>query len=87
MQVIDKKSVADKVVMQDLSELHKVRETIRIYREKYGQSLSHFKEQMAEQPDDFEHFDDYIDWKAAVKQKELLEQRMEDLKHGDFEVT
>jgi septation ring formation regulator EzrA len=87
MQVLNRESVAEKFAMENLSELHKVRESIRIYEKKYGTTLEEFEQQLEEQDEQFEHFDDYIDWKAAVKWRSVLEERLEELQHGDFKVT
>ena len=87
MQVLNKESVADKFAMENLSELHKTKESIRIYEKKYGVTLEEFEQRLEEQEERFEDFDDYIDWKAAVKWRSVLEERLEELLHGDFKVT
>ncbi len=87
MQVINKKSVGETLAFERLAEWHKVKETVRIYEHKYGVSLHQFEEQLKNEQEDFEHYDDYIDWKAAAKWQEVLEERIEELKHGNFEIT
>ena len=83
MQVLNKKSVGETLALERLAELHKVKETVRIYERKYGQSLPQFENQLENEQEDFEHYDDYIDWKAAAKWQEVLEERIEELKHGN----
>jgi len=87
MQVINKKSVGETLAFECLAELHKVKETVRIFEHKYGKSLHQFENQLENEQEDFEHYDDYIDWKAAAKWKEVLEKRIEELKHGNFKIT
>jgi len=87
MQVLNKKSVGEALAMESLAELHKVKETVGIYEQKYGKSLAQFEHQLENEQEEFEHYDDYIDWKAAVKWQDVLEERIEELKHGNFKVT
>ena len=87
MQTIDKQSVADHLILENLAELHKVKERLRIFEKKYGKDFNAFEKQIRNEEEYFEHYDDYIDWKAALKWKQQLEQRIEDLKHGHFKVA
>ncbi|MCF7669440.1 MAG: hypothetical protein K9N48_06670 [Verrucomicrobia bacterium] len=87
MQVINKQSVADSLVLENLAELHKVKEMIRIFQDKHGKSLTKFEKQVKKEPELFEDYDDYIDWKAAAKWQQELERRIEELRNGRFKVA
>ena len=87
MQVIDRQTVAEKLIGENLSELHRVRERIRIYEKKYGMKLEQFRERIEQEEENFEHFDDYIDWKAAETWRDEIETRIEELRNGAFRVV
>ena len=70
MQTIDKQSVADNLIIENLAELHKANESIRIFERKYGKDFSNFEKQIKSEEEHFEHYDDYIDWKAALQRKQ-----------------
>ena len=87
MQTINKQIAGDALAMENLAELHKVRERIRLFESKYETTFEQFEQQVFRQKENFQHYDDYIDWKAAVKWRKELEQRIEELKHRSFEVA
>jgi hypothetical protein len=87
MQVIDKQSVADILAMESLAELHKARETIQLFEQKHGKIFARFEEDIGKGDEQFDEYDDYIDWKAAVKWQDELERRISELKHGYFKVA
>ena len=87
MEVLTRQSVANSIIMENLSELHALREAVRFYESKYGQSLEHFERSLSEQEEDFQRFDDYIDWKGAARAACELEKRIKELRRGHFKVA
>ena len=55
-----------------LYELHIVKEKIALFEKKYGKSFKEFEREVFEK-ENFEKWDDYLEWKAYVKTLEDLE--------------
>lgn len=53
-------------------DLHIVREKIALFEEKYGKTFSEFEKEILSE-EDFEKWDDYMEWKAYVKSLKDLE--------------
>jgi septation ring formation regulator EzrA len=87
VEVLTKQSVANSAIMGELSELHALREKIRVFEAKYRLSLEQFERDLEEHEEDFQKFDDYIDWKGSVKAAHELEKRIEELRRGHFAVA
>ena len=50
-----------------LYELHRASECIRLFEAKYGKTFEEFKKELALSSEDFEAWDDYMEWKACIK--------------------
>ena len=53
-------------------DLHIVKEKIALFEKKYGKIFSEFEKKVLTK-EDFEKWDDYLEWKAYVKSLEELE--------------
>ena len=87
MEELARESVANSVIMEDLSELHALREEIRIFEAQYGLSFEQFEQGLEGGQEDFWTFEDYIDWKGAVKAACELQRRIEGPRRGQFKVA
>lgn len=64
-----------------ISQMAPVKERIRFYERKHGCSLGVFEGRLKQLPEDFERWDDFIEWKAyaeSLKDLELKLKRIED---------
>jgi len=50
-----------------ISQIAPLKERIRSFERKYGCGLQAFENKMLQQPEDFERWDDFIEWKAYVE--------------------
>ena len=57
--------------MMLLYEFHIVREKLRLFEKKYGKSFEEFEIEVKKK-EDFEKWDDYMEWKAYLKAYEDL---------------
>ena len=87
MVIVHKQNIADILLMEALGELHQVREKLRLFQQKYQQSFEEFSSRLEREEENFERFDDYIEWKAYMQLLHEIEQKIEDLKHGNFQVA
>ena len=88
MVTVYRQEIAEWLLMEYHAALHTVREKIRFFEQKYKQSWNEFKEQVehAEQ-EDFSRWDDYIEWKSQIKIRDELSVKIEEVRHGNFEIA
>jgi hypothetical protein len=88
MITVQKQHVANWLIAEYLATLHAVNEKLRLFEHKYGQTWDEFsKEVEIASDEDLTQWDDYIEWKAYVKTAKDLALKMDELRHGNFEVT
>jgi hypothetical protein len=87
MRVFDKQSVGDLLLLDVLADLHRVKRKLAFFAAKYGMELDRFENQVNAESESFAHYDDLIEWKGfQAAYRELIE-RIEELKHGRFQVA
>jgi predicted nucleic acid-binding Zn-ribbon protein len=59
-----------------ISQIAPVKERIRSFERKYGSSLEAFENRLRQLPEDFERWDDFIEWKAYEDSLKNLESRL-----------
>ena len=88
MVTVYKQDIAEWLLMEYHAALHTVREKIRLFEQKYNQSWNDFKEQVEHtEQEKFSRWDDYIEWKAQMKISEELSAKIEEVRHGNFEIA
>ena len=87
MQIIDKQSVGDLLLLDVLADLHRVKRKLAHFASKYGADVSQFEVRVNAEGESFEHYDELIEWKAYQAACDELSERIEELKHGRFQVA
>jgi len=87
MTTIDKKHISDLLLMEAYADLHKVRDKINMFEKKYNRKLEEFEYLMKSEEEDFDKYDDYIEWKAYVSQLIDLQQKISDIKSGKLQIS
>jgi len=87
MVVFSKQNIGNILLLEAFGELHQVREKLRFFQGKYQQDFENFSKQLKDGKENFEHFDDYIEWKAYTKLFHETKKKIEDLKHGNFQIN
>jgi len=59
-----------------ISQMAPVKERIRSFERKYGCNMAAFEDKLRQLPEDFEHWDDLIEWKAYTDSLKDLESRL-----------
>jgi len=72
-------------LMETLAEFHKVREKLRFFQEKYHRDFETFSIEIEREEENFENFDDYMEWKAYIQLFGDIKQKIEDIKNGNFQ--
>jgi len=75
MAVLNGKKIMNLYKAELLYELHRVSECIKMFEAKYGKSFKEFEKEITSSPESFEAWDDYMEWKACIKEIEKLIQR------------
>lgn len=87
MWTVPKDEVAD-LLRLDLSvRLREAKEKEALYKRTHQQSFKTFEQTVQQGEEDFEQWDDYVEWKAYRKVRRDLEQKIDALRRGDFEVA
>ena len=88
MITIQKQKVADWLMAEYLATSHAVKEKIRLFERKYGQTWEEFSKKVeVAAEEDFTQWDDYIEWKAYVKTAKELAFKIDEVKHGNFTIA
>ena len=85
---ISKQEILEYKKMEVITELTVIREKIRLLEQKYGSDIKKFEQEMKSQEEDFEKWDDFIDWTAYTKIEESLVKKLEELENAkDINIT
>ncbi|MFQ5603947.1 MAG: hypothetical protein ACE5HS_11825 [bacterium] len=88
MVVIDSSILKDLYYANLIYEIHKTAEKLRIYRKKYGLSFDEFEETVkSDETEDFNKWDDYMEWKAYEKLMVRYQKEKKDLEIGNYKVS
>lgn len=84
MTTINKQHISELILMEAYADLHKVQDRIAQYEKKYATQFEGFEKMMKEEEEDFEKYDDYIEWKAYLNQLKDLRQKIKDIKRENY---
>ena len=75
---VKKEEVINVLRLDLISEIQALKKSIELFEKKYGKSLKEFEKEVLEGEENFENWDDYIEWKAYAC---TYKDRMRDLKN------
>ena len=85
---VSKEEVIGFEKLKAISQIAPIKERIRYFESKYGCTLGEFKGRIGEEEEDFEKWDDYIEWKAYIESLKDLEWKMRDIEDAqDVRIT
>lgn len=84
---IPKSEVADLLRLNVLARLQEAREKLRLFEDAYHQPFEEFERVVRQQEEDFQRWDDYVEWKAYRRLQRELQEKIAALDRGDFEVA
>jgi len=74
--------------LKAISQIAPIKERIRFFESKYSCTLGEFEAIIKREKEDFERWDDYIEWKAYAESLKDLESKMRDIAHAqDVRIT
>ncbi|WP_456419199.1 hypothetical protein [Thermovibrio sp.] len=68
-------------------ELHRASECVRLFEIKYGKTFEEFERELKSSPENFEAWDDYMEWKACVKTLNTLRKELQEMKDGNIKLS
>ena len=88
MITVDKQDIGQLLLLDYLASLHSAQENLRLFERKYQTSLEKFSASLkASEQEDFEAWDDYMEWKALQRVSDDLSKKIDAIKNGYFEVV
>ncbi|WP_347489344.1 hypothetical protein ABDB91_19295 [Desulfoscipio sp. XC116] len=65
-----------------ISEMAPIKERIKLFENKYDANFKNFEKKIKQHPEDFELWDDYIEWKAYQNKFEDIKDKIGGIKSG-----
>ncbi|MFH0975315.1 MAG: hypothetical protein V1874_05995 [Spirochaetota bacterium] len=88
MIMLNKQNVKDMIYTNVLYEIHKLHEKIKLFENKYKTDFQAFEKKIINsRKENFEQWDDYIEWKAYLKSFESLSREKDKLKSGNYRIS
>lgn len=70
-----------------IGDLAPIKEHIKLFEKKYGLTFHEFEKQVSKESEDFEKWDDYIEWKAYHKKLNDLIKTLDDINNDRVTVN
>ena len=87
MITITKTNISEWLLLDVYSEMNTVTEKLKFFERKYNKTFSEFEQSIADEKENFEKYDDYIEWKAYIQVRESIEKRITDIQNGNIEIS
>lgn len=87
MWTVSKNDVADLLRLDLMARLREAKEKEALYQQTHQQPFKAFEQEVNQGEEDVGQWDDYIEWKAYRRVRQDLEQKIDALRRGDFEVA
>ncbi len=88
MVIINQESVKDMFIANLMYDLHRVKGKISLLQKKHSKSFKEFEKTIKEnKQEDFEEWDDYMEWKAYEKVLKRLLNEKKDLEVGNYKMS
>ena len=87
MQTFSKENISDLLLFDVLADMHFLKRKLTYFVGKYNTDVERFELQVNSGSESFEHYDDLIEWKAYQSEYNALIPKIEELKHGSFQIA
>jgi len=86
---INKKEIKNLYKIDLLAELHITKTRLSFFQKKYNCSLEEFEKKINENTDkeNFENWDDLMEWKAYEKSSQEIKEKLEEIKNENYTLT
>lgn len=80
---ITKGKIVDLLRLDLISEIQALKKSLELFERKYGKSFEDFKKEVSEGEENFEKWDNYIEWDAYIKAYEARNEDLKDLESAE----
>jgi len=88
MRIIQKTEIANSLLLEYLAELSQSKDKLALFQKKYASEFSAFeKEIKSSKKENFNFWDDYIEWKSYFHLFNDLTDKIKDIRSGNFKVA
>jgi hypothetical protein len=86
--IVDKRIVKGFLKADLLYKIHSLEEEIRLFEQKYQKNFKSFEKEVKESKnEDFSKWDDYLEWKSAIKELQYLKKKLSELESGNIKLS
>ncbi len=87
MVTISKNNVSEWLLLDSYYEKHTAIDKTTFFQRKYNSNFSEFEKRIKQNTENFIEYDDYIEWKAYQQLLSRIEERISDIKNGNFRIS
>jgi hypothetical protein len=87
MLTITKRQAAESLLLELLSEKHHIADKILFFERKYQTEFETFEKRVTERDEDFQIWDDYMEWKAYKNMFTDVLKKIDSIKNEDFAIN
>ncbi len=87
MLTISREQIQNMIRLELLAQQREIAEQIAAFEKKYHCTFNEFEKNLNVESENFEHWDDYMEWKAAMKVQAKLAKDLTELQYGNFKIT
>ena len=87
MVMINKDHLSMLVLAEAYAEKHKTEEKIKFFKKKYNKNLVELQSDMSYKKEEFEIYDDIIEWKAYENYLKDIELKIKEMQSGNIQVA
>ena len=80
--LVNDKEIKNLLKADLLYRLHILEEEIKLFEKKYNKKFSEFEKEVSEK-ENFEKWDDYLDWKSAIKELKYIKKKISEINSGN----
>lgn len=88
MRIIKKTEIKNSLLLESLAQLTNVKAKLNYYKAKYALEFKLFEKKIKKSSkENFEYWDDYMEWKAYMNVFNELNNKIKDIERGNFRVA
>jgi len=87
MITISKEEISENYLLQLSADKHALKAKLDVFEKKYKKSFETFEKVLPKNKENFEEWDDYLEWKAYVKTEAELSVKIKAVQNEDFQVA
>ncbi|MBK3331970.1 hypothetical protein GWK41_02670 [Persephonella atlantica] len=80
--LVNDKEIKNLLKADLLYRLHILEEEIKLFEKKYNKKFSEFEKEVRKK-ENFEKWDDYLDWKSAIKELKYIKKKISEINSGN----